>query len=187
MWLFEPIPTCLSESHLGGLFSCSALLKMGVDVVCRIGKIHINLQSPSLWRSTTRWRLLLIASPWAFGGWYGLLFYAIALYISVGFKALCKHGRFHLNDKHSAFPSTTRDDLAFLLDEPTTLVKSNLHALLNNLANRDQIRRYGQYMQDVSDASLFAFFPEWDIANMLNRMCGVISGLNIAESIWRPT
>ena len=67
----------------------------------------------------------------------------------------------------------------FLLDEATTPVESNLHALLNNLADGDQILRYGQCMQDVVDASLFTFLPEWDIADMLNGVSGIISSLDI--------
>ena len=73
-------PTHLSGLCLGGLCLRFFLSQMVADVVCQISKLHICLQSLSIWRSGARWRLLLIASPWAFGGWYGLFFYAIALY-----------------------------------------------------------------------------------------------------------
>ena len=80
----------------------------------------------------------------------------------------------------STFPSTTSDDSAFLFNAATTLVESNAHALLNNLADRDQIHCYGQYMQDVFYASLLVFFSKGDIAEMPNGVSGIIFGLNIA-------
>ena len=38
-------------------------------------------------------------------------------------------------------------------------------------------------MQYIFYASLFTFFPKWDIANMPNGMSGIISSLDIAGSI----
>ena len=108
------------------------------------------------------------------------------LYVCIGFGAFSKHGRFHLvriENEHSTFPSTTSDELAFLLDEATTLVEMDLHPLLQNLADWDQILRDGWYMQDVFNVCIIAFFAEWDIADMLNGVSSIISGLNIAGSI----
>ena len=51
-------------------------------------------------------------------------------------------------------------------------------SLFNNLADRDQ-----RYMQDILNVYLVAPFPEWDIPDMMNRMSGVVSGLDIAGSI----
>ena len=72
------------------------------------------------------------------------------LYVGVGFRVFCEHGGFHLvrvEDEHPALSSSTRDDSAFFFDEAPFLVESDLHALLNHLANRDQILRDSGYMQ----------------------------------------
>ena len=61
----------------------------------------------------------------------------------------------------------------------------DLHALLHDLADRDQILYYCGHVQDILDASLLAFFPEWDIADVPNGMRSVVSGLYVAGSIRR--
>ena len=61
------------------------------------------------------------------------------------------------------------------LDEATFVVETKLHALLHDLADRDQMLCYGGYMQDIYSASLFTFFPKWDIVDVPNGMCGVVS------------
>ena len=59
----------------------------------------------------------------------------------------------------------------------------DLHTLLHKLANCDQILCYGRNMQAHFYVSLFAVFPEWDIADMLNGVNGVIPGFHIAGSV----
>ena len=76
------------------------------------------------------------------------------------------------------------NESTIFLDEATFVVEADLHALLHNLANRDQIVCYCGHMQVILDASLLAFFPEWDIADVLNGMRSVVSGLYVAGSIW---
>ena len=101
--------------------------------------------------------------------------------------ALCKHGRFHLvriENKHAAPSSTARDKSTLFFDEGTALVKSNLHPLLNNLADRDQVRRDGGYMQYIFNICLDTFFAERNIAYVWNQMPrSVISGFDIAGSL----
>ena len=58
-----------------------------------------------------------------------------------------------------------------------------LASLAPQFGHRDQILHYGWNMQYVFDTSLFTFFPKWDIANMLNRVSSIISGLDITGSI----
>ena len=74
-----------------------------------------------------------------------------------------------------------RDDSALFFDETTTLVESNLHAFLNNLANQDQILRGSQNMQDIFNVGLLTFFAERNIADVPNRMRSVVSGFDIAS------
>ena len=65
-------------------------------------------------------------------------------YVRISFRAFCEHGRFHLvrvENEYSAFSSFERDDSALFVDEAPVLVKSDLHTLLNHLADRDQILR----------------------------------------------
>ena len=85
---------------------------------------------------------------------------------------------------HSAFSSSARDESALFFNEATTLVESNLHPLLNNLVDRDQILRDGRYMQDILNVYLVALFTKWDIADVPNQMSGVVSDLDMARSIW---
>ena len=64
------------------------------------------------------------------------------LYVGIGFRAFCEHGRLHLvqiEDEHSALSSSACDDATLFFDEAPVLVESNLHPLLNHLADRDQI------------------------------------------------
>ena len=76
-------------------------------------------------------------------------------------------------------------DSAVFLDEAPVVVETNLHALLHDLADRDQILRDGRYMQDSLDASLLTFFPEWDIVDVSNGTRSVVSRLYVVGSIRR--
>ena len=81
------------------------------------------------------------------------------VYVSFGFETLGKHVRIHLvaiENENSAFCSSCTNESALLFDDV------NLHALLHGLADRDQILRYGWYMQDILNEGFVAFFPEWD-------------------------
>ena len=84
----------------------------------------------------------------------------------------------------SAFSSSARNDSAFFFDEAPFLVESNLHALLNHLADRGQILCVGGNMQNIFNECLLTSFTEWDIADVQNRVRGVISGFDITGSLW---
>ena len=66
---------------------------------------------------------------------------------------------------------------------PKLDVETDLHALLHDLADRDQIHYYCGHVQDILNESLLAFFPEWDIADVPNGMRSVVSGLYVVGSI----
>ena len=103
------------------------------------------------------------------------------LYVGIGFGAFCEHGRFHLvriENEHSALSSSVHDYSTLFFDETTALVESNLHPLLNNLANEDQILRDGGYMQAIFNVYLVTFFAEWNIADVPNRMRSVVLRLS---------
>ena len=96
----------------------------------------------------------------------------------LGFETFGIHDRFHLiriENEHATFSPSSRYESAIFLDEATFVVETNLHALLHDLADQYQIICYCWYIQNIFYASLFAFFPEWDIADVLNAMCDVIS------------
>ena len=108
------------------------------------------------------------------------------LYVRIGFGSFCKHGRFHLvqiENEHSTPASSASDESALFFDEATVLVESNLHALFNNLADRDQIIRDGRDMQNILNVSLLTFFAKRNIANVSNRIRSVVSGFDIAGSL----
>ena len=81
---------------------------------------------------------------------------------------------------------TARDESTLFLDEAIALIKLFLHSLLHNLVIRNQILRDGRNMQDIFNVSLVPFFAEWDIADVSNRMCSVVSSFDIAGSIQLP-
>ena len=100
------------------------------------------------------------------------------LYVGLSFMALGKHFRFHLvriENEHPAFPSSASDNSAFLFNEAPSIIEVSLHALFHNLVDRDQILRYCWNMQDVLNVGLVAFFPKWDITDMLNGVNCVMS------------
>ena len=106
--------------------------------------------------------------------------------VGVDFRAFCEHGRFHLvriENEHSAFSSSARDDSALFFVEAPVLVELYLHPLLNHLADRDQILRAGRYMKDIFNVRLLTFFAERNIANVPNRMRSVVSGFHIVVSL----
>ena len=88
-----------------------------------------------------------------------------------------------IENEHSALSSSTRDDSILFFDETTALVELNLHAVLNNLAERDQILRDSWNMQDIFNVGLLTFFAERKIADVPNQMRCVVSGLNIPGSL----
>ena len=88
-----------------------------------------------------------------------------------------------VENEHSALSLSASDELALFFYEATTLVESNLHPLLNNLADQDQILRDGGNMQDIFNVGLLTFFAERDITDVPNRMRSVVSGFNIVGSL----
>ena len=104
----------------------------------------------------------------------------------LGFETFCVHCRFHLvriEDEHTAFFPPLSYDSAIFLDETTFVVEADLHALLHDLADRDQILRYCGHVQDILDASLLAFFPEWHIADVSYGMRSIVARLYEAGSV----
>ena len=73
-----------------------------------------------------------------------------------------------IENEHSALSSSTRDASALFFDETTSLVESNLHALFNNSADRDQILRDSRNMQDIFNVGFLTFFAERNIVDMPN-------------------
>ena len=108
--------------------------------------------------------------------------------VCLDFETFGVHGRFYLvraEDEQVTVSPSLRNESTIFLDEATFIVEENLHALLHDLADRDQILCDGGYTQDIFYACLFAIFPEWDIANVLNGMCGVVSRLYVVGWIRR--
>ena len=106
--------------------------------------------------------------------------FVLELDACLGFETFSVHCLFHLiriEDGHSAFSSSLGYELDIFLDEATFIVEADLYALLRDLTNRDQILCYCGHFQDILDSSSLAFFPEWDIADVKNRVCGVVSRL----------
>ena len=89
----------------------------------------------------------------------------LELYVQIDFGTFCEHGRIHLDmrieNEHLALSSSASDESALFLSEGTALIESNLHALFNKLADRDQILRDGWYMRDILNVCLVTFFAEW--------------------------
>ena len=110
----------------------------------------------------------------------------LELYVQIDFGTFCEHGRIHLDmrieNEHLALSSSASDESALFFDEATALVESNLHALFNNLADRDQILRDGRNMQDILNEGLLTFFAERNIADVPN--VGNITGHNRLTRIY---
>ena len=88
------------------------------------------------------------------------------------------HGRFYLiqiENKYLAFSPSFGNEFAILFYKAASIVEIDLHALLHDLADWDQILRYRRNVQDILDAIVFAFFAKWNTAAVLNGMCGVVS------------
>ena len=112
-------------------------------------------------------------------GWYSWFSYAIVL-------CFCKNGWYHLmriENEHSKLLFAREWWVDSFFDETAALVKLNLHTLLHNLANGDQVLRDGQYMQDILNVSLVTFFAEWNITDVPNQMSSIVSSFDIAGSI----
>ena len=110
--------------------------------------------------------------------------------VCLSFETFGVQGRFYLvrvEDEQATVSPSLGYKSAVFLDEATFVVEANLHALLHDLANRDQILCDGGYIQDIFYASLLTFFPEWDIADVPNGMRSIVSGLYVAGSIRRAS
>ena len=110
------------------------------------------------------------------------------LNVCLGFETFGVHGRFYLvrvKDEHVSVSPSLGYESAIFFNERTFVVEADLHALLHDLADRNQILCYCGHVQDILDASLLAFFPKWDIADVSNGMRSVISHLYEAGLILR--
>ena len=87
-----------------------------------------------------------------------------------------------IENKHSAFSPSSSDELAVLFYKADSVVEMNLHALLHNLANRDQIFCYCSNVQDILDVIVVSLV-ERNIADMPNGVCDVVYCLHVAGSI----
>ena len=76
-----------------------------------------------------------------------------------------------------------RNESAIFLDEATFVVEANLHALLHDLAHREQSFVMVGTCKTFFMQLLVTFFPEWDIADVPNGMRSVVFGLYVAGSI----
>ena len=80
------------------------------------------------------------------------------LNVCLGFETFRVHSRFYLirvKDEHAAFSLLLSYELTIFLDKATFIVEANLHALLHDLADQDQIFCYGGNMQDIFYARTF--------------------------------
>ena len=82
-----------------------------------------------------------------------------------------------VEDKHVTFSSCTSDIPILVRDEPTSMVESYFHSLLNNLANWDQILCDDWDMQYVLDVAFVMMMVKDHIPNVLNCVYGIIIGL----------
>ena len=90
------------------------------------------------------------------------------------FETVSVHCRFHLvriEDEHSAVSPPLSYESAILLDEASFFVEADLHALLHDLADRDQILCYCGHVQDILDAIVLAVVAEWDLWCHLPSLC----------------
>ena len=81
--------------------------------------------------------------------------------VCLSFETFGVHGRFYLiriEDEHAAFSSPLSYESVIFLDETTFIVEADLHALLHDFADQDQILRNCGHVQDILDASFLAFF-----------------------------
>ena len=74
--------------------------------------------------------------------------------------------------------------MAILFYETTPLVEADLHTLLHDLVDRDQILCNRGNVQDILNVVVVAL-AERDIADMPNGVCGVVSRLHVARLIGR--
>ena len=82
-------------------------------------------------------------------------------YVCVDFGSFRIHCLVHFirtKDEHSIFSSSSRDESAPLFNQATSVVERDLYALLHDLADLDQIFRYGWYMQDILNGGFVTFF-----------------------------
>ena len=84
-----------------------------------------------------------------------------------------------IENEHPALSSSARDDSALFFDDAPVLVESDLHSLLNHLAERDQIFRDSGNMQDIFNVCLLISFAKRNIADVPNQVRSVISGFDI--------
>ena len=172
-----PVPRHPSKRHF------LKFLPFGNGCRCCLSNSHAS-HTPSIPFS------LKVRSPMRtrFGDWYGWFFCAANLYPCRLWSTLHIHGWFHLvriRNEHSTFSSSSSDDSTLLFDEATSVVESNLHALLHNLVNWDQILCYVRNMQDILNVCLITFILEWDMIDMPNWMCGVVPSLHTPGLIER--
>ena len=82
--------------------------------------------------------------------------------VCIGFETFGVYGRFYLvrveDEQATVSPSLSYESAVFV-DEATFIVEADLHVLLHDLADRDQILRYGGYMQDIFMQVWLPSFP----------------------------
>ena len=88
-----------------------------------------------------------------------------------------------IENEHAALSSSAHDDSALFFDEAPILVESNLHSLLNHLADRDKKFRDSGNMQDIFNVCFLTSFAERNIADVPNRVSSVISDFDITGSL----
>ena len=84
--------------------------------------------------------------------------------VRLSFETFGIHGRFHLlrieSNEHSAFSPSPSYELANFFNKASFVVELYLHALLHDLADRDQILSDCRNLKNILDAIIFVVFAE---------------------------
>ena len=98
--------------------------------------------------------------------------------VRLDFKTFGIRGRFHLiriENEHAAFSLSPRYKLAIFFYKASSIVETDLHASLHDLANRGQILCVCRNVQDILDTIVFASLAEWNVVDV----CGVSSPISM--------
>ena len=158
---------------------------MGVGVVFRIGMLRTCLQSPSPWMSGVRWRLLSISLLWVCWDWRGWFACAIALCWN---RLSCFLWTWRISSRASW--GWTSGPLFFrtrwfgpLFWWSTRLGRIRLAFLAQPFGRpRPNSLWWWEHARHFNEC-LLTSFAERDIADVPNRVHGVISGFDIIGSL----
>jgi hypothetical protein len=89
-----------------------------------------------------------------------------------------------VEDKHPSVSASSRNNPAFLLDEGSKVRKPDLHPLVDDLSDRDQVLRNRRNVQHIHELPFLSDAAQGNFSDIRDLMRSAVSSRNYCGVLW---